>query len=306
MPVNLSAIRDLLLPGLMSVEGQYKTWPTRWSKVFSTRRSKMAFERNVQMRYLGTAQVKEEGAQSFMDNNAGERWMYVQEHFEVSLGYAMTSKAIEDNLYETSFKPSNLGLQRSFAITKELFGAAVFNNGQTAGSSGISGGDGVALFSTAHPVDTGTWANTPVNQVDLSETALLNASITVNSTFVDEAGLLADVHVDRLMIPPALEPVAARLLKAELRPGTNNNDPNVIPIVAGGISNYIVNPYLTSNFAWFVMTDAEESFLYLERIPFETSMWVDNSTDNLMVKGRERYSFGYRDPRGAYASYPTS
>lgn len=306
MAVNLAAIRDLLLPGLMSVGGKYKTWPNRWSKVYTTKKSKMTFERNAQMRFLGLGQIKEEGQPTFFDNNAGERWMYVQEHFEVSLGYAITSKTIEDNLYESQFEPSNLGLNRSFAITKEIFGANVFNNGTTVGGSGITGGDGVALFSTAHPYDNGTWANLPTNQIDLSETALLNAAITINSTFVDEAGLLADVKAKTVMIPPALEPVLARLVKTELRPGTNNNDINVIPIVAGGIDSYFVNPYLTSNFGWFVLTDVEAAFLYLDRIPYETSMWVDNSTDNLLVKGRERYSFGYREPRGAYASFPTS
>lgn len=303
MAVNLSAIRDELLPGLMAVTGKYKEWPRIYDKYFTVRQSKMNFERNVQNRYLGLAQQKAEGAATFMDNNAGERWMYVQEHMEISLGYAMTSRAVEDNLYETSFQPSNLGLQKSFAVTKEIYGANVFNTGTTYNSA--IQGDGVALFSTAHPIDGTTLANTPSTQVDLSESSLLNANIVIKSQWQDEAGLILNAQAEKLVIPPMLEPVAARLMKTELRPGTANNDVNVIPIVAGGIKDYVVNPYLTSSFAWFVTTDVD-GLLYLERIPFETSMWVDQITDNLIVKGRERYSFGYRDWRAAYGSFPTS
>ena len=305
MPVNLAAIRDYLLPGLMSVQGEYKEWPKVWPKLFTTRTSKMAFERNAQNRYLGLAQIKEEGGQTYFDNASGERWMWVQEHNEISIGYSITSKAVEDNLYEAFFKPSNLGLQKSFAITKEVIAAGIFNNATTYNSA--QQGDGVALLSTLHPVDppVGTFANTPTVQVDLSESSLLNANIVIKSTFVDEAGLLINAQAKLLQIPPQLEPVAARLLKAELRPGTADTDPNVIPIGAGGIREYVVNPYLTSNFAWFVHTDVD-GLLYLERIPFETSMWVDNITDNLLVKGRERYSFGERDPRAVYGCTPTS
>lgn len=305
MPVNLASIRDMLLPGLMAVTGKYKEWDPVWPKLFTKRTSKMTFERNLQSRYLGYAQVKEEGAQSYFDNNAGERWVWVQEHQELSLGYAMTSKMVEDGLYKQFFDPANLGLQKSFSITKEVLAAQIFNNATTYNSA--VGGDGVSLLSTAHPVDppVGTFANTPTVQVDLSESSLLNAAIVINSTFVDEAGLLINAQAKFLQIPPALEPVAARLMKATLRPGTADNDPNVIPIVAGGISEYVKNPFLTSAFSWFVHTDVE-GLLYLDRIPFETSMWVDNSTDNLMVKGRARYSFGERDPRAIFGSTPTS
>lgn len=301
--VNLAAIRDYLLPGLMSVQGKYKEWPKIYDKIYTYRKSKMNFERNAQNRYLGLAQTKDEGGQSFFDNAAGERWMYVQEHLELSIGYAITSRAIEDNLYETYFQPSNLGLQKSFAVTKEILAANVFNTGTT--YVGATQGDGQPLFSAAHPIDTGVLANTPGTQVDFSESSVLNAMIVINATWQDEAGLLINAQGKTVLIPSQLEPVAQRLLWTELRPGTSDNDANVIPTVAGGLKNYIKNPFLTSAYAWFILTDVE-GLLYLERIPFETSMWVDNMTDNLLVKGRERYSFGYRDWRAAYGAFPTS
>ena len=147
MPVNLSQIRDLLLPGLRGVTGQYDQIPTRWDKVFSRGKSNMALERTASMRYLGLAQLKSEGAQTKFDNNAGERFVYNQEHTEIALGYAITRKAIDDNLYKTQFQPSNLGLLQSFAQTKEIYGWDVLNSGNVYNAN--VGGDGVALFSTA-------------------------------------------------------------------------------------------------------------------------------------------------------------
>ncbi len=158
MPVNLSQIRDLLLPGLRGVTGQYDMIPTQWDKVFAKGTSNMALERTASMRYLGLAQLKNEGGQTRFDNNAGERFVYNQEHMEIALGYAITRKAIDDNLYKTQFKPSNLGLQQSFAQTKEIYGWNVLNTGNVYNAN--VGGDGVALFSTAHPIDGAVLANT--------------------------------------------------------------------------------------------------------------------------------------------------
>src|SRR6185312_8730713 len=179
MPVNLPQIRDLLLPGLRGVVGEYKQYPAIWPQLFDSGTSRMALERTVSMRYLGLAQQKSEGGQTTFDNGAGERYSYNQEHVEIALGYAITRKAIDDNLYKTQFRPSNLGLQRSFRQTKEIYAANVFNSATTYNSA--VGGDGVALLSTSHPVDGGVFANTPSVQVDLNEATLLNAQIGIRT-----------------------------------------------------------------------------------------------------------------------------
>lgn len=304
MPVNLSAIKDLLLPGLRGVAGQYDQIPTRWDKVFSKGKSNMALERTASMRYLGLAQLKTEGAQTRFDNNAGERFVYNQEHREIALGYAITRKAIDDNLYKTQFNPSNLGLMRSFAQTKEIYAFNVLNNGTTYDSA--IGGDGKALFATDHPIDGGTVANKPSVDVDLNESTLLNAMTTIPTTFVDNAGLKAFARARKLVVPNALEPVAIRLTKTELRPGTADNDVNAILSTSGGLPDgYVVSEFLTSNYAWFLLTNIE-GLLYLERVPFETDMQVEFTTDNLLVKGYERYSFSYNDWRAAWGSFPTA
>ena len=304
MAVNLSAIKDLLLPGLRGIEGKYEMIPSQYDKIFTKHTSKMALERTAEMRYLGLAQLKTEGGQTSFDNGAGERYIYNQEHTEIGLGYAITRKAIDDNLYKTQFHPSNLGLIESFQQTKEIYGANILNTATTYNSA--VGGDGVALASTAHPIDGGTVANTPTTQVDLNEATLLNSMINIRTNFRDQAGLKVFARGRKLIVPPQLEPVAIRLLKTELRPGTADNDVNAILTTAGGLpEGYMVNDFLTSFYAWFLLTNID-GLSYMERIKFESDMQVDFVTDNLLVKGYERYSFSYYNWRALYANTPTT
>ena len=308
MAVNLSAIKDLLLPGLRGIEGKYEMIPSQYDRIFTKHDSKLAFERTAEMRYLGLAQLKTEGGQTAFDNNSGEAFVYNQLHTGVGLGYAITRNTISDNLYKAQFRPSNLGLQRSFAQTKEIYAAAVFNN-STVYQTQV-GGDGQPLLSTAHPLPAGgsgpaTWANRPSVDVDLNESSLLNGMISIQTGFYDNAGLRMMATGKTLVIHPNNEPVALRLLRAELRPGTAMNDPNVVPTVAGGVTDYVKDVYFTNAYAWYIKTD-QPGLLYLEREPFEVDMQVDFTTDNLMVKAWERYSFNYNDPRGLWGSSPTS
>ena len=304
MAVNLSAIKDLLLPGLRGIEGKYEQIPSQYDKIFTKHDSKMALERTAEMRFLGLAQLKTEGGQTAFDNSAGERFVYNQEHTEIALGYAITRKAIDDNLYKTQFAPSNLGLIESFQQTKEIYGANILNTATT--YNGSVGGDGVALCSTAHPIDGSTVANTPVTQVDLNESTLLNSMIAIRANFKDQAGLKVFARGRKLIVPPQLEPVAIRLTKTELRPGTADNDVNAIMMTAGGLpESYLVNDFLTSSYAWFLLTSID-GLSYMERVKFETDLQVDFVTDNLLVKGYERYSFGYYNWRSIFGSFPTS
>ena len=304
MAVNLSAIKDLLLPGLRGVEGKYDMIPSQYDKIYTKHTSKMALERTAEMRYLGLAQLKTEGGQTSFDNAAGERFVYNQEHLEIALGYAMTRKMIDDNLYKTQFHPSNLGLIESFQQTKEIYGANLLNTATT--YSAAIGGDGKALCATDHPIDGATVGNTPTTQVDLNESTLLNSMIAIRTNFKDQAGLKVFARGRKLIVPPQLEPIAIRLTKTELRPGTADNDVNAILSTAGGLAEgYMVNDFLTSAFAWFLLTNID-GLSFMERIKFETDMQVDFVTDNLLVKGYERYSFGFYNWRAIYGNFPTS
>jgi len=303
MAIDLAAIKNELFPGLAAVEGRYKKIETKWSRLFEKRSSKMALERRTQMAYLPLAREKGEGASTYFDDRAGERWLYSAEMKELSLGYIITRKAVEDNQYKAEFNPSNLGLQDVFAVTKEIYAANIFNTGSVYDAT--IGGDQQALFSTSHPVDIGVVGNRPAADIDLNESSLLTAMTVIRNNWVDERNIKIAARAELVLVPAALEQVIVRLLRTELRPGTNDNDVNAIQHVGGGLRDYIVNEFLTSPFAWFIKTD-KRGLIYYDRVPFEMDMYVDFDTDNLKVKGRERYTFSYFDWRSTYGTYPTS
>lgn len=304
MPISLSSIKQELLPGLRRVTGDYDQIPTQWTKYYTSQgTSKMAVERTSSVRFLPLAQIKNEGAPTAFDNNAGDRFIYNQIHNEIALGYAITRKAIDDNLYKQQFNPSNLGLQRSFNQTKETIAANVLNTATTYDATIV--GDGVALCSTAHPIDGGTVANRPSTDLSLNESAIYSMLILIRQ-FKDNAGLKMLCRGRKLLVPIQLEYVAARLTKTELRPGTADNDVNALLVTEGLKEGYEVLDYLTSSFAWFILTTADEGLLYLDRVPYETDLQVDFTTDNLLVKGYARYSCAYDGWRGIAGSFPTS
>jgi hypothetical protein len=278
--------------------------PRQWDKVFTTRKSNLAVERSTQMAFTALPYLKDEGAATQFDNNAGERFTWAFVHLEVALGYAITRKSIDDNIYKSQFNPTNLKLQEAFAQFKEIQAANILNLGQTYVSSII--GDGQPLFSVLHPFDAGTWANSSATPKSLNESTLLANMTNVRVQFVNERGLRILSRARRLIVPPNLEPIAIRLTKSELRPGTADNDVNAILTLSGGLpEGFIVMDFLTSNFAWFLTTNIE-GLIHMLRIPYESDLWVDNVTDNLLCKAYERYSFGYNDPRAAWGEFPLS
>jgi len=305
MAINTSQIRDLLRPGLREVEGDYPNIPTQYKRVFKSTPSTMQIERTAHVAYMGLAQMKQEGGATGFDNAAGQRWVYNAETYEVGLAYAITRKAIRDNLYKTEFKPTALGLAKAFKEFWEIQAFNLLNNGTTYDASIV--GDGKALFATDHPVDGATAANRFSTDLDLNEASLMQAIKNIRTNWVDERNLKISGRPrrDGLLVPVALMDVAERITKTELRPGTADNDINADRTVEGGITDYMVCDYLTSNYVWFVLSQ-NEGLKFFERDGYETDMWVDNLTDNLLVKAYQRASPSYTDWRAAYGSFPTS
>lgn len=302
MAVTSSQIPALLLPGVRKITGDYNQIPTQWSQVFAQSHSDLQVERTVSARYLPLAGLKNQGMPTNFDSGAGQRYVYSHIHVAIGLGYSFTREAIDDDLYKQQFDPTNLGLIKSFRQTKEIIAADVFNSGATYNPA--IGGDGVALFSTAHPVDGATVANTPANPVGLNEASLLYLNNLIRR-FRDNAALLIGAQGKKLLVPVELRHVAKRLLETPLRPGTANNDINAIKENQDLTDGYLVMDFLTSPYAWFVCSD-QGGFIYLERVPFETSMQVDFTTDNLLVKAYERYYLGWDDWRCGAGSFPTN
>lgn len=197
MAINRAQIRDLLLPGLAEITGKYPDLPRRYTQIFDTGTSKMAIERVAEMRYTGLAQLKAEGGGTVFDNSPGERFVYNIEHRAIGLGFAITRETLDDNLYKEAFSPQSMGLMESFAQTKEIFAANIINTGTT--FNPLVGGDGVALFSTAHPIDNGNYANRPSVDLDLNEAALETALNQIR-LYPDQAGLISMTRGRKLVV----------------------------------------------------------------------------------------------------------
>ena len=302
MAITTSQIPSLLLPGVRKIKGLYREMETQWKKIYAIGPSNMEAERTVHVRYLPLPQLKLAGTPTQMDNLAGQRYTWNHIHVVFSLGYAFTEEALDDNLYKTAFDAANLGLARSFRQMKEINGAAPLNTGNVLNPS--IGGDNLPLFSTSHPVDGFTVPNTPTTQVGLNENTMMLAANMIRR-FRDEAGLLYGSQGKKLVVPVELRHVAKRLMETELRPGTTNNDVWSIKESDDLRDGYVVMDFLTSPYAWFMLSDSG-GLICLDRKPFRTEIQTDFSTNNLMVKGTERYYMGYDDFRLGVGVFSTN
>jgi len=204
-------------------------------------------------------------------------------------------------LYDRLASRYTKALARSMASTKNIKGAAVLNNGFTAA---YAGGDGKALFDTEHPTLAGSFSNELTTPAELNETSLEEALINI-SAFTDERGLKIAAQGMKMIIPSALQFTAERLMKSEGRTGTADNDINAIKSMGMVPQGYAVNHYLSAAKKWFIKTDVPNGMKHFERAPITTKMEGDFDTGNVRYKARERYVFGFSDPRGAFGSNAT-
>jgi hypothetical protein len=302
MAVTTSQIPALLLPGVRKLKGDYPEIKAQWPLIYSRGVSHMEAEKTVHVRYLPLPQLRLSGQPAVFDNNAGQRFVYNHIHIEFSQGYAFTRIALKDNLYKTSFNAANLGLVRVFRQMKEIVAASVLNTGNVVNPA--TGADNLPLFAVNHPVDGGVVANTSSTQMGLNEVGLMVATNMIRR-FRNNANILDSFQGKKLVVPVEQRHVAKRLMETELRPGTSNNDVWSIKENNDLNDGYVVMDFLTSPYAWGVMSDAG-GLIYLEREAFETSMQTDFTTSNLMVLGYERYYLGPDDFRCGVFFYPTN
>jgi hypothetical protein len=299
MAISRAQLLKELLPGLNALFGlEYARYGEEHKEIYDTETSERSFEEETKLSGFSAAPVKNEGSAIAYDN-AQEAWTARYNHETIALGFSLTEEAIEDNLYDSLSARYTKGLARAMAYTKQVKAAAVLNNGFNAG---YTGGDGVSLFSTAHPlVASGTNSNTPTVAADLNETSLENAVIQI-AAWTDERGLLIAAKPRKLIVPPALQFVATRLLETELRVGTTDNDVNALKNNGSIPEGYTINHFLTDNNGWFLTTDVPNGMKHFVRTPLQNSMDGDFDTGNVRYKSRERYSFGWSDPLGMYGS----
>jgi len=298
MAISRAQLAKELEPGLNALFGmEYDRYEGQHAEIYTTESSDRAFEEEVMLSGFGAAPTKAEGAAISFDD-ANEAYTARYNHETLALAFSITEEAIEDNLYDRLGSRYTKALARSMAHSKQVKAAAVLNNAFTAGAS--AGGDGKALCASDHPLTNGGTLDN-VSAADLNETSLEDALINI-AGFVDERGLKVALRGVKMIIPRQLQFVAQRILNTELRVGTSDNDTNAIRSMGMLPGGYAVNDFLTDPDAFYVLTDAPRGFIHFERTPLSTNMEADFDTGNMRFKARERYSFGFSDPRCVFGS----
>jgi hypothetical protein len=299
MAISRAQLLKELLPGLNALFGlEYAKYGEEHKEIYETETSERSFEEETKLSGFSAAPVKNEGSAIAYDN-AQEAWTARYNHETIAMGFSITEEAVEDNLYDSLSARYTKALARAMAYTKQVKAASILNSAFTGGPTY---GDGVVLCSTAHPlISGGTNSNRPTTGADLNETSLENAVIQI-AGWTDERGLLIASKPKKLIIPPALQFVATRLLETELRVGTTDNDINALKNNGSIPEGYAINHFLTDTNAWFLLTDVPNGLKHFVRTPLANNMDGDFDTGNVRYKARERYSFGVSDPLGIFGS----
>jgi len=298
MAISRSQLVKELEPGLNALFGlEYKNYADEHAEIFDVENSDRAFEEEVMLSGFANASVKPEGSSVNYDT-AQESFTARYTHETLALAFSITEEAIEDNLYDRLASRYTKALARSMANAKQVKAANVLNN---AFDSSFTGGDGVELCSAVHPIVAGTFKNELSTAADLNETSLEQALIDI-AAMTDERGLKIAAKGVKMIIPSALQFTAERLMKSQGRAGTADNDINAVGSMGMIPQGYVVNHYLTDTDAFFIKTDVPNGLKMFVRAPIKTAMEGDFETGNVRYKARERYSFGFSDPRGIFGS----
>jgi len=299
MAISRSQLVKELEPGLNALFGlEYNRYENQHAEIFATETSDRAFEEEVMLSGFASAPTKQEGAGVVFDQ-ANETFTARYTHETIALAFAITEEAIEDNLYDRLAARYTRALARSMSNTKQVKAANILNNAENAA---FPGGDGKPLIANDHPLATGgTFSNVLATAADLNETSLEQSLIDISS-FVDERGLKIAAQGVKMIIPKELQFTAERLMKSPQRTSTADNDINAIVSMGMVPQGYRVNNFLSDNDAYFLMTDVPNGFKMFVRAPIKTAMEGDFDTGNVRFKARERYSFGFSDPRCVFGN----
>ena len=305
MAITRSQLVKELEPGLNALFGlEYNRYENQHAEIYVSETSDRAFEEEVMLSGFASAPTKQEGAGVVFDQ-ANETFTARYTHETIALAFAITEEAIEDNLYDRLAARYTRALARSMSNTKQVKAANVLNQAQF---TAVTGGDGKPLIANDHPLATGgTFSNVLATAADLNETSLEQSLIDI-AGFVDERGLKIAAQGVKMIIPKELQFTAERLMKSPQRTATADNDINALVSMGMIPQGYRVNNFLTDTDSFFIMTDIPNGFKHFVRAPIKTAIEGDFDTGNVRFKARERYSFGFSDPRCVFGNgnLPTS
>ena len=214
------------------------------------------------------------------------------------LAFALTKVLVEDGDHIRVGQTYSRHLAQSLIETKETLTANILNRSF---NGAFTGGDGVSLINSGHPIASGTFSNVLATAAALSQTSLEQLLVQIRNA-VDNNGKRIRLTPKKLVVGPSNVFQAEVLLKSVLRAGTANNDINPVKsmgMLDGGQANL---SRITSTTAWWIKTDAPEGLKLLKRRGLEKSMEGDFDTDSMRYKSTERYAVGWTDPRALFGT----
>lgn len=291
-------IPKAMRPGVKDYFGKYDELPKYSEMMFNVVQSDKGYEEYVQVNNMGLAPAKPEGSATTYDA-VSQGYTQRLTNVAYSKGFVISREAKKDGKWFDIMQRGTYALGMSAYQTTETLAANVFNRGFT---SGYNGGDGVILFSTAHPSLSGSQSNTLSVAADFSEASLEDLCIQIRKA-TDDAGNRIALKPEMLIGPADLEFEFERVLKSILRSDSANNDINAIRNMGLFPKGYIANPFLTDVDAFFVKTSGVmDGLIYQKREPLEFSKDNDFDTDNEKYKIYFREVFSWGDWREVYGS----
>lgn len=311
-PANMIGTADLATlldkyPYLKKISmDSFAQLPTMYDKICTVKSSTQKIERENSMGYGAAWSVLAEKSEfTYNDIADGTTVTYTNVCYAdaVDLSWEM----VRDNQWKDALAGSKM-LGRGAYAARETVAATVYNNAFTAGT----GADGSYLCASDHNLinsaSTGDNADTVVLDSDGLKTLFV-----LGRKMVNEAGIYIPMMYDTLLVPPELEEIAIQLCVNEAKPGTANRDINVYAKGGEQASNYqsrikkiIVNPYLTSTTAWFLIASMEDAkAVYFERDPITFNLERDPHTNAYLHQGRMRMVAGHTDYQAVLGSTGT-
>ena len=298
-PMRSTDFRSVVEPILNEVfDGVYDQRADEWKQVFKEQKGipRNYHEEPVLYGFGAAPELPDGMAVSYQSGGVLFLQRYLYKVY--GLAFSLTKVLVEDGDHIRIGQTYAKHLAQSLIETKETLAANILNR---AFNGSYTGGDGVALISTSHPIVSGTFSNQLTTAANLSQTSLEQLLIQIRNA-VDNNGKRIRLTPKKIVTGPSNIFQAEVLLKSALRAGTADNDINPVKsmgLLAEGQANL---SRITSSTAWWIQTDAQDGLKLLMRRSLEKSMEGDFETDSMRYKATERYTVGWTDPRGLYGT----
>ena len=294
----------LLEPGLRKIFFEtYDEIPEQYSKIYNVHTSNSATETDHGMGAFGDWELRADEVSSVSYAKIQDGKDVIYKHKAFTKGFMIGRELYDDEKYGQMKKMAK-ALARAGRAKVEKDAISLLIKGFKKTSPEFKGIDGLSLFHDQHTLVDGKGKTCSNVLTEALTEASLKKAIKMMSEQLDEAGNLIQMKATRLIVPPALEDTAIRLLKSTHLPGSQDNDTNAyfkdrMEIV---VMDYLGKTAGGSDQVWFLQDGARHELNFFWRVKPEFKSEEDFDTFVAKYRGYMRYSFGFSDWRGMVGS----